>query len=141
VGIGDLQLSECLISASVPPAVIVDGNVKSPRVSDIDHQADAQPVAEGVSTRRRALTRAQLAERLCVRPQNITGMLQRAKHRRDKAGEAVEWTSATSRPDQPYSKDRAWATAVPLHRPDEVRRRRTVIRPVTLSATGRTRFH
>ncbi|MGA2997848.1 hypothetical protein [Bradyrhizobium sp.] len=36
------------------------------------------------------LTRAQLAERLCVKPQNITGMLQRAKHRRDKAGEAME---------------------------------------------------
>jgi DNA-binding transcriptional regulator LsrR (DeoR family) len=36
------------------------------------------------------LTRAQLAERLCVKPQNINGMLQRAKHRRDKAGEAVE---------------------------------------------------
>jgi DNA-binding transcriptional regulator LsrR (DeoR family) len=36
------------------------------------------------------LTRAQLAERLCVKPQNINGMLQRAKHRRDKTGEAVE---------------------------------------------------
>jgi len=36
------------------------------------------------------LSRAQLAERLCVKPQNITGMLQRAKHRRDKAGEAVD---------------------------------------------------
>jgi DNA-binding transcriptional regulator LsrR (DeoR family) len=36
------------------------------------------------------LTRAQLAERLCVKPQNINGMLQRAKHRRDKAGEAVQ---------------------------------------------------
>ena len=36
------------------------------------------------------LTRAQLAERLCVKPQNINGMLQRAKHRRDKAGEALE---------------------------------------------------
>jgi transcriptional regulator len=36
------------------------------------------------------LTRAQLAERLCVKPQNISGMLQRAKHRRDKAGEAVK---------------------------------------------------
>jgi hypothetical protein len=36
------------------------------------------------------LTRAQLAERLCVKPQNINGMLQRAKHRRDKADEAVK---------------------------------------------------
>jgi hypothetical protein len=36
------------------------------------------------------LSRAQLAERLCVKPQNINGMLQRAKRRRDKAGEAVE---------------------------------------------------
>jgi DNA-binding transcriptional regulator LsrR (DeoR family) len=36
------------------------------------------------------LTRAQLAERLGLKPQNINGMLQRAKHRRDKAGEAVE---------------------------------------------------
>jgi transcriptional regulator len=33
------------------------------------------------------LTRAELAERLCVKPQNISGMLQRARHRRDKAGE------------------------------------------------------
>ena len=36
------------------------------------------------------LTRTQLAERLCVNPQNITGMLQRARRRRDKAGEAVD---------------------------------------------------
>jgi hypothetical protein len=34
-----LQLSQCLIPASVPPAMIVDGNVKSPRVSNIDHRA------------------------------------------------------------------------------------------------------
>jgi DNA-binding transcriptional regulator LsrR (DeoR family) len=34
------------------------------------------------------LTRAQLAERFCVKPQNINGMLQRAKRRRDEAGEA-----------------------------------------------------
>jgi hypothetical protein len=36
------------------------------------------------------LTRPQLAERLCVNPQSITGMLQRAKRRRDKAGEAAD---------------------------------------------------
>jgi transcriptional regulator len=36
------------------------------------------------------LTRAQLAERLCVKPQNISGMLQRAKHRRNKAGDALK---------------------------------------------------
>jgi hypothetical protein len=34
-----LQMSQCLIPASVPPAMIVDGNVKSPRVSNIDHRA------------------------------------------------------------------------------------------------------
>ena len=34
-----LQRSQCLIPASVPPAMIVDGNVKSPRVSNIDHRA------------------------------------------------------------------------------------------------------
>jgi DNA-binding transcriptional regulator LsrR (DeoR family) len=32
------------------------------------------------------LTRAQLAERLCVNPKNMTGMLQRARQRREKAG-------------------------------------------------------
>jgi len=36
------------------------------------------------------LTRAQLAERLSVNPKNITGMLQRAKQRRQKAGGVVE---------------------------------------------------
>jgi hypothetical protein len=36
------------------------------------------------------LTRAQLAERLCVNPKNMTGMLQRAKQRRKKAGGVVE---------------------------------------------------
>jgi transcriptional regulator len=36
------------------------------------------------------LTRAQLAERLCVNPKNMTGMLQRAKQRREKAGGVVE---------------------------------------------------
>jgi DNA-binding transcriptional regulator LsrR (DeoR family) len=36
------------------------------------------------------LTRAQLAERLGLKPQNINGMLQRAKHRRDKAEENGE---------------------------------------------------
>jgi len=35
-------------------------------------------------------TRAQLAERLCVNPKNMTGMLQRAKQLRDKAGGVVE---------------------------------------------------
>jgi hypothetical protein len=29
-------------------------------------------------------------EHPCVKPQNINGMLQRARQRRDKAGEAVE---------------------------------------------------
>ncbi len=32
------------------------------------------------------LTRAQLAERLCVNPKNMTGMLQRARQRREKVG-------------------------------------------------------
>jgi DNA-binding transcriptional regulator LsrR (DeoR family) len=36
------------------------------------------------------LTRAQLAERLCVNPKNMTGMLQRARQRREKAGGVVE---------------------------------------------------
>jgi orotate phosphoribosyltransferase-like protein len=36
------------------------------------------------------LTRAQLAERLCVSPENMTGMLQRAKQRREKAGGVME---------------------------------------------------
>jgi DNA-binding transcriptional regulator LsrR (DeoR family) len=36
------------------------------------------------------LTRAQLAERLCVNPKNMTGMLQRAKQRRNKAGGVLE---------------------------------------------------
>ena len=36
------------------------------------------------------LTRPQLAERLCVNPHSINGMLQRAKRRRDKAGEAAD---------------------------------------------------
>jgi DNA-binding transcriptional regulator LsrR (DeoR family) len=36
------------------------------------------------------LTRAQLAERLCVNPKNMTGMLQRARQRREKIGGAVE---------------------------------------------------
>jgi DNA-binding transcriptional regulator LsrR (DeoR family) len=36
------------------------------------------------------LTRAQLAERLCVNPKNMTGMLQRARQRRQKAGTKVE---------------------------------------------------
>ena len=31
------------------------------------------------------LTRAQLAERLCVSPKNMTGMLQRARQRRQRA--------------------------------------------------------
>jgi transcriptional regulator len=35
------------------------------------------------------LTRAQLAERLCVNPKNMTGMLQRARQRREKAGNGV----------------------------------------------------
>ena len=35
------------------------------------------------------LTRAQLAERLCVNPKNMTGMLQRARQRREKAGGGV----------------------------------------------------
>jgi DNA-binding transcriptional regulator LsrR (DeoR family) len=35
------------------------------------------------------LTRAQLAERLCVNPKNMTGMLQRARQRREKAGAGV----------------------------------------------------
>ena len=36
------------------------------------------------------LTRAQLAERLCVNPKNMTGMLQRAKQRRKKASGVAE---------------------------------------------------
>ena len=36
------------------------------------------------------LTRAQLAELLCVNPKNMTGMLQRARQRREKAGGVVE---------------------------------------------------
>jgi len=36
------------------------------------------------------ITRAQLAERLCVSPRSVNGMLQRAKNRRNKIGEAVE---------------------------------------------------
>jgi DNA-binding transcriptional regulator LsrR (DeoR family) len=36
------------------------------------------------------LTRAQLAERLCVNPKNLTGMLQRAKQRRERAGGVAE---------------------------------------------------
>ena len=36
------------------------------------------------------LTRAQLAERLCVSPRNMTWMLQRPKQRREKAGGVME---------------------------------------------------
>jgi DNA-binding transcriptional regulator LsrR (DeoR family) len=36
------------------------------------------------------VTRAQLAERLCVNPKNMTGMLQRARQRREKAIGVVE---------------------------------------------------
>jgi DNA-binding transcriptional regulator LsrR (DeoR family) len=36
------------------------------------------------------LSRPQLAERLCMNPKSINGMLQRAKRRRDAAREAIE---------------------------------------------------
>jgi DNA-binding transcriptional regulator LsrR (DeoR family) len=35
------------------------------------------------------LTRAQLAERFCVNPRNVNGMLHQAKNRRDKICKAV----------------------------------------------------
>lgn len=50
-------------------------------------QEDAAAKADrALKLHEQGLTRAQLAERLCVNPENINGMLQRAKRRRDEAG-------------------------------------------------------
>jgi transposase len=53
-------------------------------------QKDAAAKADrALKLHEEGLSRPQLAERLCVNPQTINGMLQRAKRRRDKAGDAV----------------------------------------------------
>jgi hypothetical protein len=56
-------------------------------IPDKDAAAKADRV---LKLHEQGLTRSQLAERLCVNPHSINGMLQRAKRRREKAGEAVD---------------------------------------------------
>jgi DNA-binding transcriptional regulator LsrR (DeoR family) len=56
-------------------------------VPDKDAAAKAD---RALALHEKGLTRAQLAERLGVKPRNVNEMLQRAKNRRDKIGEAVE---------------------------------------------------
>ena len=52
------------------------------------HQADKADRA--LKLHDEGLGRQEIAERLCIKPQNVHGMLQRAKQRRKKAKEAAE---------------------------------------------------
>lgn len=61
-------------------------------IMGIPNKDAAAKADRALALHEQGLTRAQLAERLCVNPRNVNGMLQRAKNRRDKIGEAVELT-------------------------------------------------
>jgi transcriptional regulator len=61
------------------------------RMNGMIPEKDAAAKADrALKLHEQGLSRPQLAERLGVKPQNINGMLQRAKRRRDKAHETVE---------------------------------------------------